>query len=111
MSMVTSVPDPTIVCQSIEPLSSPWISVRTICVPSPPADLPFGQAHARVAHPHVEAILGALGDDLDLALLIRKAVLDGVRDELGEREGERGRVGARKRAERAGLDRARARVG
>ena len=40
-----------------------------------------------------------------------EAVLDGVRDELGEREGERGRVGARKRAERAGLDRARARVG
>ena len=29
---------------------------------------------------HREAILGALGDDLDLALLIRKAVLDGVRD-------------------------------
>ena len=35
MSIVTSVPLPMIVCQSIVPPSSPWMSVRTICVPRP----------------------------------------------------------------------------
>ena len=47
--------------------------------------------------------------DLDIALLPGEAVLDGVRDELGEGERQRRRVLARQRAERP-VDRVRARV-
>ena len=47
----------------------------------------------------LELLVGALGDDLDVALLAGEPVLDGVRHELGERERERRRVLARQRAE------------
>ncbi len=57
---MTSVPRPDIVCQSIEPPSSPWISVRTIWVPSPDADLALGEADAVVPHETVSALLRAV---------------------------------------------------
>ena len=101
MSIVTSVPLPISVCQSIVPPELALDQGAHDLRAEAPADLTLGQPGTGVAHAHGEVLLAALGDDLDVALLAGEAVLDGVGDEFGEGERERRRVLARQRAERA----------
>ncbi len=102
ISMVASVPTRRR-AESIVPLSSPWMSVRTIWVPKPPTCPSGGPTPVSRLDP--QTLLGALGDDLDLPLLNSRRG-----DEAPVSARARGGVLARQRAERAGLRGARARV-
>ena len=85
--------------------------VRTICVPRPSPTLPSGRPEPVSRTCTVSVVGDAVGGDLDVALLAGEPVLDGVRDQLGERERERRRVLARQHAEASpGASGARVRV-